>query len=201
MCFSYPINHVHTQAWSPWVLLKQPLEALLYAISTFLGSINIYSPSPASPITHTVPHKHACLIFFPPSLPPSLSLRSCVNWGLGRREEQPALSIHTKRVQPREQEHYRGGVRHAQHSGGRQDDKGSDLGYSRTGALQSHHLGVSPPLCAAENPACHLKPLSVGKCFSHSWHIIPQNRALQMRQIFGHVLQHLVKEEDPRQPS
>lgn len=70
---------------------------------------------------------------------------SRVDRGLGRWEEQPPLSVHSERVQPGEQKHDRGGVCHAQHSGGRQDDKGSDLGYSRAGALQSHHVSVSPP--------------------------------------------------------
>lgn len=160
ICFSY-----HTQKHeAPGLCCNQHLEALFYAKSTFLGSINIYSPSPTSPITRTA-HKYLSHLFLPPP-PPSLSLHSRVNWGLGRREEQPALSIHAKWVQPREQKHYRGGVRHAQHSGGRQDDKGSDLGHGRTGALQSHHLGVSPFPCGADSPACHLKPFSVGKCFS-----------------------------------
>lgn len=65
MCFSY-----HTQKHeAPGLCCNQRLEALLYAKSTFLGSINIYGLSPTSPITRTV-HKHACLIFsFPPSLP------------------------------------------------------------------------------------------------------------------------------------
>ncbi|XP_035997277.1 uncharacterized protein LOC118564185, partial [Fundulus heteroclitus] len=47
----------------------------------------------------------------------------------------PAVPIHPERVQPGEQEHHRGGVRHPQHPGGRKDDKGADLGHGGTGAL------------------------------------------------------------------
>lgn len=63
ICFSY-----HTQKHeAPGLCCNQHLEALFYAKSTFLGSINIYSPSPTSPITRTA-HKYLSHLFLPPPL-------------------------------------------------------------------------------------------------------------------------------------
>lgn len=95
-------------------------------------------------LIHSAPQRNAAASSIPP--PPNRPPCSCADRGLGRRQEQPAVALHQERIQPGEQEHHRGGVCYTQHPGGRQDDKGPDLGHGGPRALQSHHVSVSLPV-------------------------------------------------------
>lgn len=111
-----------------------------------------------------------------------LSPHSRVNRGLGGRKEQPALSIHTEWIQPGEQEHHWGGICNTEHSGGRQDDKSSDLGYGRTGALQSHNLCVSAVfVCSRQLHPSPNTPLcgEMLQQSSHNGNSIPRSRSFK----------------------
>lgn len=73
---------------------------------------------------------------------PMCCLFSGFDRGVWRREEQPPVSLHQEWVHSRQSHDDRRGVQHEDRSAGQLHHQSSDLGHSRPGALQSHHLSV-----------------------------------------------------------